>query len=185
MSDSSSGFGKYPLYMVALGLLMRGPLHGYGLFHDFISLFGQIWKSGQTKFYVELTDLEKRGMLTSELEPQEGRPPRKIYSLTDEGRRLFNQWLADPVKSLRGIRVECMAKLRFYDLLDMPGGMDFIDRQTAVITNMLTEWESENPAQGADAFHVLITDFRDKQARQILQWLETCKDYFSTKAIFS
>ncbi len=185
MSDSSSGFGKYPLHMVALGLLRRGPLHGYGLFHDFVSLFGRIWKSGQTKFYVELTELEKRGMLTSEMEPQEGRPPRKIYAMTEEGSRIFDQWVADPVKSLRGIRVECMAKLRFYDLLDLPGALDFIDRQAAVITGMLGEWGSEQPDQGADTFHILINDFREKQARQILQWLETCKDYFSTKAIFS
>lgn len=179
MSDTSSGFGRYPLHMVALGLLRRGPQHGYALYQDFGDLFGQIWKAGQTKFYVELTNLEKDGFLTSEMEPQESRPPRKVYSLTDEGSALFDRWLTDPVKSLRGIRVECMAKLRFFDLLNLQGAEEFIDRQSAIIEAMILEWKEESPHPGADHFYKLVNDFREMQAEHILKWLSSAQAFFN------
>jgi DNA-binding PadR family transcriptional regulator len=182
MTDTThSGFGKYPLHLVALGLLMPGPKHGYGLYQDFVAGFstgdsyGAIWKAGQTKFYVTLTDLEKEGFLESSMEPQENRPPRKVYHLTDAGRSHFLDWLHKPVRSMRSIRVEFIAKLRFFDLLNLPGAGDLLDAQIEVFHAMLDEWENPAPVGEVDPFFEIVGDFRKRQVAFLIEWLAACK----------
>jgi DNA-binding PadR family transcriptional regulator len=170
------------LDQVALGLLIPGPKHGYGLYQDFVEGFGTgdsygaIWKAGQTKFYVTLTALEKEGYLESIMEPQEGRPPRKVYSLTDEGRTHFLDWLRRPVHSMRAIRVEFIAKLRFFNLLNLPDAGDLLDAQTEVFHAILDEWENAAPVDEADPFFEIVVDFRKRQVAFLLEWLAACKN---------
>lgn len=183
MADTThSGFVKYPLHLVALGLLMPGPKHGYGLYQDFVAGFGSsdsygaIWKAGQTKFYVTLTALEKEGFLESTMEPQDNRPPRKVYHLTDTGRSRFLDWLHRPVRSMRAIRVEFIAKLRFFDLLDLPGAGDLLDTQIEVFHAMLDEWENLDLVDPDDPFFEIVVDFRKRQVAFLIEWLAACKD---------
>lgn len=170
-SKQSPGFGTYPLRYLALGLLMRGPGHGYQLDQDLEDDFGMIWKAGQTKLYVTLSSLEKRGMLRSEMEAQENRPDRKVYHLTGKGKQAFLDWVAEPVPSLRAVRVELIAKLRFYYLLDLPDVMDLIEGQQEIFQRMTAEWEREKALE-KDPFMSSVYIFRIKQAEFILDWLE-------------
>lgn len=48
--------------------------------------------------YPALARLEDEGLLTSRVEPQEGKPSRKVYSITDAGRRAFEQSLFEPIE---------------------------------------------------------------------------------------
>jgi DNA-binding PadR family transcriptional regulator len=175
-----SGFGRYPLENVALGLLMAGPQHGYGLYQDFTRNFGSIWKAGQTKFYVALTRLESQGYLRATTEAQEGRPARKVYHLTPQARDVFLGWLHRPVESMRAIRVEFIAKLRFFDILGLPGGAQLIDAQAEVLQAMLDEWEQAASVQDddSDTFYTLVDDFRQRQARFFIEWLAACRPRF-------
>lgn len=173
MADTEhSGFARYPLANVALGLLAAGPKHGYGLYRDFEEYFGSIWKAGQTKFYVALSSLQDEGYLDAELEPQENRPARKVYHLTEKGRQEFLKWLHEPVYSMRAMRVEFIAKLRFFDLLGEPGAEELIDEEIALFGEMLDEWEAEEPT---DPFYNLVNGYRIRQARAIVEWLEAVK----------
>lgn len=168
-----SGFARYPLENVALGLLAVAPKHGYGLYQDFETYFGSIWKAGQTKFYVALASLQEDGYLSVTTEPQENRPARKVYHLTEKGRTAFLEWLREPVRSMRAMRVEFIAKLRFFDLLELPGAQELIDKQIEVYGQMLDEWEGE---MQEDTFEALVYDYRLRQARAIVEWLEAARD---------
>jgi DNA-binding PadR family transcriptional regulator len=174
-----SGFARYPLDNVALGLLMPGPRHGYRLYQEFEKNLGSIWKAGQTKFYVALSDLEAKGLLCATTEPQEGRPARKVYHLEEAGREVFLAWLRQPAKSMRAIRVEFMAKLRFFDLLNLEGAKQLIDTQIEVLQAMLDEWEaptSEEPQTGGDTFYAdIVQEFRRRQAIFMIEWLMHCR----------
>jgi DNA-binding PadR family transcriptional regulator len=175
-----SGFARYPLDNVALGLLMPGSKHGYGLYQDFEAGFSSIWKAGQTKFYVALSDLEARGLLRATTEPQEGRPARKVYHLEDAGREAFQEWLHRPVESLRTIRVEFMAKLRFFDLLGLAGARRLIDAQIEVLQAMLDEWDrqSSEPQARGDTFYAdIVQEFRRQQAIFVIEWLAHCRSH--------
>ncbi len=175
-----SGFARYPLEYAALGLLVQGPQHGYALYQAFEHEFGSIWKAGQTKFYVTLNGLLDDDMLEASTELQEGRPARKVYALTGAGRDAFEAWLREPVASPQAARVELLAKLRFFDLLDLPGADAFIERQVSLLRGMVAEWEAEADHDGdAGRFHTLITDYRIRQAAFIADWLEAHRDAFT------
>lgn len=171
--DEHSGFVRYPLENVALGLLVAGPKHGYGLYRDFEENFRQIWKAGQAKFYVALTSLQDDGCLDVTLEPQESRPTRKIYHLTPKGREIFMKWVHEPVRPMRAMRVEFIAKLRFFDLLDLPGAWDLIDSQIQIYRQLLERWQAEITE---DTFHELVYDYRIRHMTAIIEWLEATRE---------
>lgn len=165
-----AGFGTYPLRYLALGLLMKEAAHGYQLDQTLEEDFQMIWKAGQTKLYVTLGKLEEEGLLRSEMEPQESRPDRKVYHLTPKGRKDFLRWLEKPVPSMRAVRVELIAKLRFYTLLDLPGIQELIRSQESIFQRMIQEWVGEKKEE-SDPFLSWVYDFRIRQAEFILDWL--------------
>ena len=165
-----TGFGAYPLRYLALGLLMGGPAHGYQLDQTLGEVFDMIWKAGQTKLYVTLSNLEKEGALRIEMEEQENRPDRKVYHLTEVGRGEFLKWVEKPVSSLQAVRVELLAKLRFYDWLRLPGVKHLITAQQEIFQSMINEWKQDQDLED-DPFICQVYDFRIKQAQFILEWL--------------
>jgi DNA-binding PadR family transcriptional regulator len=166
----TTGFGTYSLRYLALGLLMKGPNHGYQLDQTLEEVFGMIWKAGQTKLYLTLSDLEKGGLLTTETEHQEKRPDRKIYHLNERGREIFLEWVQQPVSSLRAARVELLAKLRFYQWLELPGVETLIQAQIGIFQIMIEEWLADQQ-QERDPFIRQVFEFRIRQARFINSWL--------------
>ena len=176
-----SGFATFPLDKAALGLLVVSPKHGYELYRDFVEAFGLIWRAGRSKFYATLSALQGDGCLDVTTEPQEDRPPRKVYQLTDAGRDVFTHWLYQPVRPLRSVRVELLAKLRFFDILGLPDADRLIDAQIATCQaelDHLSQQRSRRLETGEDLFCELVYDFRQRQTRFIVEWLDTCKGYF-------
>jgi len=165
-----TGFGRYPLRYLALGLLMRGPDHGYQLDQTLGEVFGMIWKAGQTKLYVTLSNLEKEGLLRIEMERQENRPDRKVYHLTQSGREEFLEWVEGPVRSLQAARVELIAKLRFYHWLGLPDPDKLIQVQEEILQIMINEWQADRMRE-EDPFLRQVYDFRIHQAQFIIHWL--------------
>lgn len=165
-----AGFGTYPTRYLALGLLMGGPAHGYQLDQTLADVFGMIWKAGQTKLYVTLSNLERAGLLRIELERQQNRPDRKVYHLTGDGRAEFQEWVEKPVTSLQAARVELLAKLRFYHWLGLPGVETLIKAQTHILSNMVNEWGADKDRE-TDPFLRQVYDFRIDQAQFIIDWL--------------
>lgn len=165
---TTAGLGTYPLEYAALGLLFAGPQHGYRLYQVFSRELRQVWKAGQANFYLALASLEARGRVTASAEPQEGRPARKVYAITEAGRDAFLDWLNTPVHSMRAFRVEFIARLRFFALLDLPGADALIAQEIAFFTRLLDEWDQ---ALTDDLAAALLADYRRRQARMIVDWL--------------
>ena len=76
-----------------LGLLSYGPMTGYDLKKMLDYPMGFFWVAQMSQIYRELNKLEEKGLVKSEIEPQEKRPDRKVYHLTKEGRETFLNWL--------------------------------------------------------------------------------------------
>lgn len=172
------GFTTYPLEFVALGLLMNHPKHGYVLYQDFTQAFDLIWHAEQAKFYGVLAALEEKEYLRTTTELQVKRPARKVYHITDSGKGAFLTWVRQPVTSMRAVRVEFIAKLRFYSLLKLHGADEFIDNQIATMRTMLKEWElrpDDLKQQETDLVRAWVIDFRRRQAVFMIEWLAVCQ----------
>lgn len=79
-----------------LGLLSKWDATGYDIkkeFDDFMSIF---WHSHLSQIYPELNKLEAEELVTSRLVPQEGKPDRKVFSITNGGIDEITSWVGAP-----------------------------------------------------------------------------------------
>ncbi len=76
-----------------LGLLTYRPLTGYGLKKIFDKSISHVWTASLSQIYRELSALEKKGYVRSSIKKQEDRPDKKIYTITEEGKDAFQEWL--------------------------------------------------------------------------------------------
>lgn len=87
--NSSLGFAL-------LGLLAREPLSGYDLSQSLSRRMGWYWTARHSQIYPELKKLQKRGHVTFKKVEQQGRPDKKVYSITTAGKRALADWVVAP-----------------------------------------------------------------------------------------
>ena len=75
------------LDIIILSILRSGPVHGYELKRR--AQRPSLADLSNNSIYPYLRRFEDAGAVTHELEAQEKRPPRKVYSITESGRRLL------------------------------------------------------------------------------------------------
>jgi DNA-binding PadR family transcriptional regulator len=177
-TKQTPAFASFQLENLILGLLIPEPRHGYHLYQAYQSAFDRIWVVGRSQFYAALADLETSGKLKARVEPQPDHPPRRIFEVTEAGRAQFEAWLREPVTPMRAIRVELIAKLRFYDLLGWDGAGALIDAQVDACLAIRRQWEAEETRledTHSDPFLQIVYEFRRQQAGFIISWLEHTK----------
>ncbi|HEY3782714.1 MAG TPA: PadR family transcriptional regulator [Fimbriimonadaceae bacterium] len=76
---------KHEIEAMVLGVLREGPLHGYKISQSIRAQAQGLLKLGDNQIYPVLHKLEESGLVQAEWQPQEGKPPRKVYSLTEKG----------------------------------------------------------------------------------------------------
>jgi DNA-binding PadR family transcriptional regulator len=158
---------------VLLGLLMSEPRHGYELYQEFSDELGRVWELGLSKLYAQLKQLEEAGLVEAHMEPQPSRPARKVYHLTSEGRAVFLEWVRQPTPYLRHLRVEFLARLYFFRLLELDGLDDLVARQQAVCQAQIERFD-RLAAETDDEFHRCVLEFRRGQLDAVVRWLGRC-----------
>jgi PadR family transcriptional regulator PadR len=83
--------GVVSLALLALLARAERPLYGYQIAKELDSYGGGL-PVKQGTLYPVLRSLEAGGLLSSEVEPSVTGPPRRYYSVTDEGRRALTLW---------------------------------------------------------------------------------------------
>jgi len=79
-----------------LGLLNRQPMSGYDIKHHLKSLSWLIGSPSPGALYPALHALQDSGLVTVRVAPSQGRPPRKVYSLTEAGEQALKEWAGQP-----------------------------------------------------------------------------------------
>ena len=101
--------------ILILRRLRGGPAHGYELRKRVEETTGFVLHNNS--LYPALRRFEEAGAVTKTAEPQAGRPPRLVYTLTDVGRELLQDMLADLPAEQAGQPEEFMARLGQFSLL--------------------------------------------------------------------
>jgi PadR family transcriptional regulator AphA len=84
------------LEFAILGFLNYQPYTGYDLKKTFDTSVRHFWPADQSQIYRTLARLTKQGFVKVEKVPQEDRPDRKVYHITDAGQAELLKWLAGP-----------------------------------------------------------------------------------------
>ncbi|MDY6876520.1 MAG: PadR family transcriptional regulator [Chloroflexota bacterium] len=80
-----------------LGLLTQQPMSGYDIKRSLKSLSWLIDSPSFGSIYPALRALWEDGLVTVEVGPRQGKPPRKIYTITEAGRLALREWMDQPV----------------------------------------------------------------------------------------
>jgi PadR family transcriptional regulator, regulatory protein PadR len=76
---------------LVLGVLQDDGLHGYEITRRINERGTDTFRIKEGQLYPILHRLESEGRITAEWIPQEGKPARKVYHLTDDGRKLLEK----------------------------------------------------------------------------------------------
>jgi PadR family transcriptional regulator AphA len=153
-----------------LGALMSGPRHGYEIMQFLDTALGSTWHVGTSQLYVLLKKLERDNLLCSDLEIQDTRPSKRIFSMTPGGKKVFMDWLKSPTKHVRDLRIEFLAKLFFFYMLSLKGADELINAQVQVLKQM-REGIRQKREKEKDPFSRLVLEFKMITVEACIQWL--------------
>lgn len=162
-----------------LGFLRRQSMHGYEIHQQLSDAtgLGLVWRLKQSQLYALLAKLEREGYVTTTVEYQDTRPPRKMFELTEAGRRAFLEWVERPVPQGRKLRLDFLAKFYFAQLEGPDVALRLIEGQRATCRDWLRQQEEEaDLLRQSRPYDWLVHKFRMGQIEAMLAWLDTCQE---------
>lgn len=84
---------------VILGVLMKRSLSGYEIKQLYEDILSHFYSSSYGTIYPMLHRMEKDGLITKEYVPQDGKPNKNVFTITEDGKTQFNTYLHSPMES--------------------------------------------------------------------------------------
>jgi len=160
-----------------LGLLAKKPMSGYDVKRFLKDLSWLTGSPSSGSLYPILRALLEEGRVTVETIPGIDRPPKKIHTITEAGRRELDTWLNQPVASKAPLKMFVMRLLLsdHYSPAALSRHLDRRRDQVAVQKDDLlkmSETLSGKPERGQR----LALDYGLALARAELSWLDSTLD---------
>jgi len=160
-----------------LGLVAQAepgePVHGYDLRRKLSEgSLARVIRIEPGMMYHYLKTLTRRGLITAEIVPQEGRPARHLHAVTPEGRAVLDEWITSPVESTREMRLEFLLKL-WFARQDQDRAERLVQAQKAVIDRHIASLRAQYDSLPADdRFGQTVLALRTGQNLAIRVWLD-------------
>jgi DNA-binding PadR family transcriptional regulator len=126
--------------ILILRRLRSGPAHGYELRKRVEQTTGVVLHNNS--LYPALKRFEEAGAVTKTAQPQAGRPPRLVYTLTEVGHELLHDLLADFPPDQAADETEFLARLGQFSLLDSAERAAVLAARTRAVQTQLAHLES-------------------------------------------
>jgi DNA-binding PadR family transcriptional regulator len=153
----------------------RDGVHGYALKRQCERILGNFWQLNLGEVYRVLDRLSGDGLIEHVLGT--GESPRKLYRITEKGRRSLDDFiLAAPTDAPRPLRQELAVKLLFARPERMPDVLSLVAHQREAYMRQLSLLGSHRrklQRLGVDAFVTnLLIDGAELVVRAELTWLD-------------
>ena len=170
---------KYTL----LGFLSCGPLTGYDLKKHIDNSTQFFWHATLSQIYPTLKKLAQEGLVEATVIPQEGKPDKKIYLITEAGRATLMDWLAEPMDELSLPKDPALLKLFFSGALDKETLLAQLRHQLALRRAQLAHYQQETAVYVEQVIAEtgltregvmweLARQFGEEYERAYIRWLE-------------
>jgi DNA-binding PadR family transcriptional regulator len=106
------------LKYAVLAALLEGEASGYELSKVFDVSLANFWPATPQQLYRELDRLAGEGLIESRTVPQERRPTKRLFSLTQAGRERLSTFAAEPTRRPTAVRDEFLIKMQAMDGVD-------------------------------------------------------------------
>lgn len=166
--------GIASLRHLILGLLLQQPMSGYDVKRLLKSLSWLIGTPSSGSLYPVLRGLLRDGLVT--VEPaslEETGRLRKIYSATEQGRRVFGEWLDEPLRSGTPLRM-FLIRLMLADSHTTTSLVSCLERRQVQVAShrRALERTAVEPRPGSEAGQELALDYGLALANAELEWLD-------------
>ncbi len=167
-----------------LGFLNYGSMSGYDLAKAFNSSIQFFWHAQNSQIYLALDNLEKKGFVTHERIVQTDKPNKKLYSITNSGKKEFIRWLAENDTNVTADFKSTFLMKVFFSGNMTPGQSiemlrrfvsdchSFIDGM-ANIPDAIAEYGKEIPLS-AVSYWQFTADFGYRYVKMCIEWAESC-----------
>ncbi|MCU7821079.1 PadR family transcriptional regulator [Kitasatospora sp. DSM 101779] len=123
-----------------MAALLEGEASGYDLAKEFDASVANFWMATPQQLYRELDRMEAEGLVRARVVEQERRPNKRLFSLTEAGRRQLREFTAEPLRP-GAIRDELMVKVRAVDAGDAGAVRAAIAERIAWAEAKIARWE--------------------------------------------
>jgi PadR family transcriptional regulator AphA len=170
------------LEFAILGFLNYHPYTGYDLKKIFDTSVRHFWPADQSQIYRTLSKLTENGWAEMEKVPQDDRPDRKVYSITESGRQELLRWISEPPsleepRSASLVQVFFAGNLSDEEVLAKFEGfaamMQAILAQYDQIPKMLGPYQQEINSPREHFFWMLTLENGIRSMRSNLEWAES------------
>src|SRR5208282_2910296 len=157
--------------ILILRRLRSGPAHGYELRKRVEQTTGVVLHSNS--LYPALKRFEEAGAATKTAEPQPGRPPRLVYTLTPVGHELLHDLLAELPADQAADPGEFLARLGQFSLLNSAERAVVLAARTLAVRTQLAHYQAmrELAEEHGERWGALATSELIRRHEQELAWL--------------
>jgi PadR family transcriptional regulator AphA len=108
------------LKYILLGYLWYKPATGYDLKLAIDNSTGYFWHAYHSQIYTTLRKLEEEGLINSEIVSRDDHLTRRVYTITDCGKKAVGAWLDEPLVEISKIKEDLLVRLFFSGNREIP-----------------------------------------------------------------
>jgi DNA-binding PadR family transcriptional regulator len=154
--------------------LSRRPAHGYELRKRVEAVTGVVLNNNS--LYPALRRFEEAGAVTRTAHSQQGRPAKLVYELTDVGRELLHDMLADLPPDQADDDVEFMARLGQFGLLSPAERVAVLEARDAALARRLERLAGLRERAENERWSMLVTAEIIAKAESERAWLRGVRE---------
>ncbi|MCA1194303.1 MULTISPECIES: PadR family transcriptional regulator [unclassified Saccharopolyspora] len=155
--------------VLLLAHLAKEPSHGYELRKRVEE--GTGFALSNNSLYPALRRFTEAAAVTRSAEPQVGRPPRNVYTITEVGRELLHDMLAELPAELAADEPEFLARLAHFDWLTADERLGVVESRRCALRQRRDRL-SALTRNGASAWGQEALDESLRRLRAELDWLD-------------
>lgn len=175
------------LKYILLGFLNYHPMSGYDLKSLMDESTSHFWHAYHSQIYTTLRKLEADGLLESEeIESEEAKLNRRVYTLTDRGREEFIAWQGQVMTDISPVKEDLLVRLFFSGSRNKQETLgelavqrqlhqQKLDLYNSIAGDHLLPMTTHNPAiAGEVRYWVMTLEFGKRYEQMYLKWLDEC-----------
>jgi len=159
--------------VLLLARLADGPSHGYELRKRIEERTG--YALSNNSLYPTLRRFSEAGAVTKSAEPQDGKPPRHVYAITDVGRELLHDMLADLPQDLALDEPEFLARLGHFDWLTVEERLRVLDARYRALKQRRDQLSVLSHRANATGWSRLVLAEVNRKIESEQDWLDTLR----------
>jgi DNA-binding PadR family transcriptional regulator len=158
--------------LAILGLLKERPMHGYQLQRELSEQLGGLWRVSYGSLYPSLRRLEKEGAITSQSGAGTGGRRKTVYTITEQGERLFLQLLEEPPQENQTEDARFRVRVAFFRYLPPETRVRLLERRRQGLQERLTEITAHLRAgETADDYQRALLEHARAATQADIAWL--------------